>query len=106
MEARPNEAVSLQTGPLILAYCPGEIWRAIPDTLGLGDWEVTPRPSWNFGLEIQEGTTELPLTVERQLPSTEPFALAPSPVRVTTRERFIPIWTLRHNSAAPGHPAR
>lgn len=101
VEARPNGAVSLHTGPLALSYCPGEIWRAIPDTPGLGDWEITPRGSWNFGLEIEAGTTELPLAVERQPPSPQPFALTPPPVRVPMRGRFVPGWELRHNSAAP-----
>ncbi len=101
VEGRPNGAVSLHTGPLTLAYCPGEIWRAIPDTPGLGDWEVTPRGSWNFGLEIEGGVTELPLAVERQPPSPHPFGLAAPPVRVQTRGRFVPGWELLRNSAAP-----
>ena len=102
---RPNGAVSLHTGPLTLAYSPGEIWRDIPDTPGLGDWEVLLRGSWNFGLELEAGATELPLVVERQPPSGRPFALAPSPVRVPMRGRFVPSWTLRNNSAAPPPPS-
>jgi len=98
---RPNGAVSLHTGPLTLAYSPGEIWRGIPDTPGLGDWQVLPRGSWNFGLELDAGTTGLPLAVERRPPSTHPFALASSPVRLAMRGRFVPGWTLHNNSAAP-----
>ena len=101
VEGRLNGAVSLHTGPLTLAYCPGEIWHPIPDTPGLGDWEVTPRSSWNFGLEIEKDATELSLAVGRRAPTAQPFALAGAPVRVSTRGRFIPSWTLHHNSAAP-----
>ena len=105
VEQRANGAISLQTGPLTLAYCPGEIWHAIPDTPGLGDWEVTPRGSWNFGLEVEAGATELPLAVDRRPPSAQPFSLAASPLRVATRGRFIPSWKLHHNSAAPPPPS-
>lgn len=105
VETRENGAVSLHTGPLTLAYCPGEIWRPIPDTPGLGDWEVFPRSSWNFGLEIEAGAATVPLTVERQAPSAQPFALATAPVRVATRGRFVPAWGLLRNSAAPPPPS-
>ncbi len=105
VEGRANGAVSLQTGPLTLAYCPGEIWRGIPDTPGLGDWEVMPRGSWNFGLEIEAAATELPLVVERRPPPSQPFSLGAAPVRVSTRGRFVPDWKLHHNSAAPPPPS-
>ena len=105
VEARPNGAISLQTGPLTLAYCPGEIWRGIPDTPGLGDWEVYPRGSWNFGLEVEANATELPWTVERRPPGARPFELGSAPVRVSTRGRFIHEWQLHHNSAAPPPPS-
>lgn len=105
VDYRANGAVSLQTGPLTLAYCPGEIWRAIPDTPGLGDWEVTPRSSWNFGLDVDAGATELPLPVERRPPAFQPFSLAGAPVRVATRGRFVPQWQLHNNSAAPPPPS-
>ena len=105
VEGRANGAISLQSGPLTLAYCPGEIWRGIPDTPGLGDWEVTPRGSWNFGLEVEADATELRLVVDRQPPSSQPFSLAASPLRVATRGRFIHEWTIHHNSAAPPPPS-
>ncbi len=101
VETRLNDAVSLHTGPLTLAYCPGEIWRGIPDTPGLGDWEVTPRGSWNYGLEIETGATTLDVSVDRQAPSPYPFALADAPVRVMTKGRFVKEWRLEENSAAP-----
>ena len=101
VETRLNDAVSLHTGPLTLAYCPGEIWRGIPDTPGLGDWEVTPRGSWNYGLEIEAGAVTLSVVVDRQDPSRPPFALADAPVRVMTKGRFVKEWRLEENSAAP-----
>jgi hypothetical protein len=101
VEVRTKGAVSFHSGPLTLAYCPGEIWRDIPDTPGLGDWEVTPRSSWNFGLEVEPDAVELPLVVERRPPSSQPFSFAAAPVRVATRGRFIKEWVLHHNSAAP-----
>jgi len=105
IESRPNGAISLHTGPLTLAYCPGEIWRGIPDTPGLGDWEVYPRGSWNFGLEVEADAAELPWPVERQVPGVHPFELASAPVRVPTRGRFIHEWQLHNNSAAPPPPS-
>ena len=101
VEPRPNGAVSLHTGPITLAYCPGEIWRGIPDTPGLGDWEVLPRGSWNFGLELDTDVRELTWQVERQVPDAQPFSLKAPAVRVAARGRFVPEWKLHHNSAAP-----
>ncbi|MFC0406823.1 beta-L-arabinofuranosidase domain-containing protein [Roseomonas elaeocarpi] len=105
VETRLNGAVSLHIGPLTLAYCPGEIWRGIPDTPGLGDWEVMPRGSWNYGLETEAGAVSLQALVERRPPSRQPFALATAPVRVMTKGRFVKEWRLEDNSAAPPPPS-
>ena len=114
-QARPEGALALSYGPLTLAFAPGEIWSRIEDSRGqsgFGDYEVRPRRSWNYGLN---------------LPSLEPEALAaacrvehfalPSPpfshriaapptgveavgLRVTVPMRMLPDWTLEGNSAA------
>ncbi len=102
---RPAGAVSLALGPLTLAHSPGEIWQPIPDTPGLGDWQVYPRGSWNFGLEVEAAQTELDVPVERTVPAAPPFSLKNAPVRVRLRGRFIPQWTLADNSAAPPPPS-
>lgn len=105
IEERLNGAISLHTGPLTLAYDPGEIWRAVPNSPGLGDWEVLPRTTWNYGLELGAEVTELPGTIERRPPAVQPFAFGQAPVWIVARGRSVPEWDIRHNSASPPPPS-
>jgi hypothetical protein len=56
---------------------PGEIWRPVPDAAGLGEWEISPRRSWNFGLHTErvEGWA-----VHRSASGEEPWARDAAPV--------------------------
>ncbi len=98
--ARPEGAASVRLGPLLMAFSPGEVWRAIPDSPGLGDWEVTPRRSWNLALELAPGAP-IVASVSRTPVGAIPFALAGAPVQAKVRARYLPEWELARNSAAP-----
>jgi hypothetical protein len=98
---RPRGAVSFDIGPLLMALSPGEVWRAIPDSPGLGDWEVTPRRSWNIAAELPAGVARLDAPVTRRPVGSPPFALANAPVETRLQGRFLKSWTLENNSAAP-----
>ncbi|MBL8590687.1 MAG: glycoside hydrolase family 127 protein [Methylobacteriaceae bacterium] len=102
---RPNGAVSFEIGPLVMALSPGEVWREIPDSPGLGDWEATPRRSWNYAVELPEAARRLDAPVLRRPVGARPFALAGAPVEARIQARFLKSWTLQDNSAAPPPPS-
>ena len=107
---RPNRALGLALGPLVLAYSPGESWTRLPDSAGFGDWEVRPRHSWNFGLAVDPAAPERQCEVERLGPTSPPFTLKTGrpptgaskvPLKVYAPGHWIRDWDLLGNSAAP-----
>mgnify|MGYP001812185939 FL=1 len=65
MEERPSGGVGVALGPLRLAASPGEVWTRLPDSPGLGDYEVRPRRNWNAGLAVRPETIAAVAMVER-----------------------------------------
>ena len=110
---RPNGAVSLALGPLLLAFSPGETWSRLPGSEGFGDWEVRPRHSWNFGLALDPAAPNGGCEVRRFGPTSPPFTLKNGrppvdvdrvPLKVYAPGHLLPEWDLRGNSAAPPPP--
>ena len=94
---RDRGAVGLRLGPLVLAMSPGEVWWPVPDAPGLGEWQLTPRGSWNVGL-APDGIEGWP--VLREPAGAVPFALA-APVVVLGQGAQVPDWTMRLGSSGP-----
>ncbi|MGI8748395.1 MAG: beta-L-arabinofuranosidase domain-containing protein, partial [Deinococcus sp.] len=72
---RPNGALGLALGPLVLAFSPGESWSRLPGSEGFGDWEVRPRHSWSFGLALDPASAGEFCRIERLGPTSPPFPL-------------------------------
>ena len=111
---RPNGATGLALGPLVLALSPGELWSRLPLDEGFGDWEVRPRRSWNYALDIGGLSLQDACRVERFAVPGQPFSLASSrpdagvrgvALCVHTPARRLPEWLLERNSAAPPPPS-
>ena len=107
---RPNGALGLALGPLVLALSPGELWTRLPTDEGFGDWEVRHRRSWNYALDFGGAAPAGACRVERAEVPAQPFSLAGSrpdagvsgvALRVHTPARRLPDWRLEDNSAAP-----
>lgn len=106
---RPNGALGLALGPLVLALSPGEVWSRLPGSEGFGDWEVRPRASWNYGLKLDPTRPNETCEVQRFGPTSPAFTLRngrPSsvdgvPLKVMVPAVMLPDWTLDGNSAAP-----
>ena len=110
---RPNGALGLSLGPLVLALSPGELWTRLPLDEGFGDWELRPRRSWNYALELGGNDPQAVCRVERFEVPEQPFSLGPSrpnaavegvALRVRAPAKRLPTWLLERNSAAPPPP--
>lgn len=105
---RPNGAIGIDLGALVMAYSPGEIWERVGDAADPGDWEVRPRWSWNIGLDVDDASLA-DIRPELAAPGAQPFGLTNGfperkvdgvPVRLTVPGGRVHNWTLDHNSSA------
>ena len=67
---RPAGALGIARGPLILALQVGEEWTRLPDSTGLGDWEVRPTSAWNYALAANPDREPERCEVERATGAT------------------------------------
>lgn len=114
-QVRPHNALTLDYGPLVLAFAPGEIWSRIEDSRdigGFGDFELRPRRSWNYAIDLPnlepEAIALACKVVHHDLPSppfshrigTPPTGVEAVPLRVSVPVRMMTSWQLEGNSAA------
>jgi hypothetical protein len=95
---RDAGAVGVRLGPLVLAQSPGEIWRPVHDASGLGEWEISPRRSWNFGLHTEHVDR---WAVLRGASGEQPWARDAAPVVVRAHGARVREWRLDGASAGP-----
>lgn len=98
---RPRKAVGFRLGPLIMVHGVEEIWREVPDHVGLAEWEISPRRHWNLGVWIDDLGRVEDWVVERQGPGPVPFVATAAPVRVHGRGAPIRSWEVKAGSAGP-----
>ena len=97
---RPSGGVSIRRGPLVYCYGVGERWRRLRGEPPVAECEVLPAGPWNYGLVPDAGFEVRTAPIPRQ-----PFAAGTVPVRLATRGRRVPGWTLDGPSAAPPPPS-
>lgn len=95
---RDRGAVGVRLGALVLAHGIPEIWRPVPGGAGLGEWEITARRSWNFGVWTQRADA---WTIVRRRPGAAPFSPDDPPVTVIAHGARIAEWGLVDSSAGP-----
>ena len=99
---RPGQAVGIRAGALQLALDVPENWIPVPDAPGLGEWEVHPRRSWNYALDIaRAGEWQLKMSA----PGDAPFERAAAPVTLTVPAALANEWRLNGAEAAPPPPS-
>ena len=98
---RPAGALGIARGPLILALQVGEEWTRLPDSTGLGDWEVRPTSAWNYALVANPDREPERYEVERTAVGEMPFGGTDPAITVRTHGYRVPGWTLVRNSAGP-----
>lgn len=51
---REAQSATLRLGPLVLVHGVAENWLPVSGAPGLGEWEVHPRTSWNWGIDLAD----------------------------------------------------
>jgi Beta-L-arabinofuranosidase, GH127 len=98
---RAKGAMGLALGPLVLAVSVPEIWERIEGSPGFGDWEVRPRQSWNYGLQLDSAQPAANCKVERRAVASPPWEHENAPVHVWAKGARIKSWGLELASAGP-----
>jgi hypothetical protein len=107
-ETRPNGALSLHRGPLLLALPLDEAWHDVdcpytaqePRATEREVYPTPPRNNWNYALPNISFDYEL-LEVHEYTIGAMPFDGAAPPVEVEVPACRVPEWTIKNNSATP-----
>jgi hypothetical protein len=62
-------------------------------------WEVTPASAWNYGILAKSVDSLDFKVIANNLVDQMPWNLEKAPIRITTKGKRIPYWTLYENSA-------
>ena len=98
---RPEGAIGVATGSLIVALQVGEEWTRIPGSRGFGDWEVRPTSLWNYALASDPEHAPEHYRVERAAIGPMPFDGQEPPIRIHTQGYRVPGWELIQNATGP-----
>jgi hypothetical protein len=98
VDRREGQSAVVRLGPLTMALRIPENWITVTGAPGIGEWEVHPRTSWNFGLADVDGVSDW--TVSRRHPGPVPFSLDSAPVTIATRGAHAMTWGLDGAQAA------
>ena len=96
---RERNAVGVRLGPLVMVLPVKESWRPLPDARGLGEWEVLPLSSWNYGLHVRGAGGLENWPVERGPVPEVPFGADGVPVTIRGEGARVYSWRLDGNSA-------
>jgi hypothetical protein len=99
---RAGQAVGVRLGPLQLVLGVGENWIPVHGAPGLGEWEVHPRTSWNYALDVRHVSE---WQVERIQPGAAPFDRDRPPISVTVPAALASQWILNGAEAGPPPPS-
>ena len=98
---RPQGAIGIAFGTLILALHVGEAWVHIPGSPGLGDWEVYPTTPWNYALAAHPEREPERYRLEQRSVGKIPFSGTDPALIFHTVGQRVPSWTLVEQSAGP-----
>ena len=95
---RYNDNVSIERGPLVYSLRIAEAWTRVNADkpyreLPHGDWEVTPKSPWNYGLVVANGAVQ-GLTFEERAIGDAPFSPEGAGVVAKASARRVPSWGL------------
>ena len=94
-----HNSVAVERGPIIFSLNIAADWKKLRTRGMTADWEVQPKSSWNYALEVNERTAESALKVTEQSTDKDVFTLNGAPVRIEVKGRKAPEWQETHGVA-------
>ena len=86
-----NRSVALERGPLVFSLDPGESWVKLRDRGMTADWQVFPKSSWNYALQVNEANAATLAPIETPV-GARPFASADVGVRLQVPVKRLDAW--------------
>jgi len=101
---RYNNAIAVERGPLVYALKLGEEWKRVNTDqphreLPHGDWEVYPKTSWNYALDLSEETLEQDIEFSEHAMGKMPFSPDGAPVSARVKGMLLALWKMENGSA-------
>ena len=87
-----HNSVAVERGPIIFALNVAADWNKLRTRGMTADWEVQPKSTWNYALEVNERTAESALKVTEQNADKDVFTLNGAPVRIEVKGRRVREW--------------
>lgn len=89
---RERQSVGVRWGALVMVLPLGENWTPVPGAPGLGEWVLSRRRSWNYGLITEGELGAASWVVRTHQVGSVPFALHAAPVTISVRLAKVPGW--------------
>jgi hypothetical protein len=86
-----NRSVSLERGPVVFSFNPGEDWTKLRDRGMTADWKASGTKDWNLALAVDE-TNVAKLQVMEQAVGAVPFARAQNAVTLQAPAKLLASW--------------
>jgi len=86
-----NRSVAVERGPLLFSLDPGESWVKLRDRGLTADWQVYPKASWNYALDLNESNAASIAVAEAPI-GPRPFAAADAGVRLKVPAKRLDTW--------------
>ncbi len=98
-----QHSVAIERGPLVYALKIGEDWREVSDDYHEGFYEIYPTDPWNYGIwDVAVRDMDQHFTVKEMEPIADyPWNLENAPIRIKTKGKRIPHWTIYNDMAGP-----
>ncbi len=105
LRPRPQQAVSVERGPLVYALKVGEAWQRIHSedplrALPHADWEVYATTPWNYALAVSPDAGGIDLAFREHPLGELPFSPEGAPISAQVKGCRLPDWQISRGSAA------
>jgi glycosyl hydrolase family 127 (putative beta-L-arabinofuranosidase)/beta-L-arabinofuranosidase (glycosyl hydrolase family 127) len=86
-----NRSIAVERGPVVFSFSPGENWVKLRDRPPTADWQVFPKDSWNYALQLDEHSESAIAVLESPVGDV-PFASSAPAVTLRVRSRAMNAW--------------
>ncbi|MHC1704505.1 MAG: beta-L-arabinofuranosidase domain-containing protein [Tenuifilaceae bacterium] len=95
-----EQSLGVERGPLVYALRIEEQWKEVKDKVNDDTYfEVLPKSKWNYGIPAKTiKNLDFKVTVN-EIINSMPWNLENAPIKISTKGKIIPYWTLYENSA-------